>query len=274
MLLVGELMNADQGRNLLPLLQGENIGDRFAPSRTTHFGNLIHLLHIHPSRTREEHQIVVCRGREKVLHKVGLFLVTLLLLRLHSYHTFTTPLLRPITVCRSPLDVPRMGQGDESALLRNQILNIDLPFVFDDLGTAFVCVLFLNFQELFLDNRIHLLLAREDAPQLFDLLNNRQILFFDLVTLQTGQLIESQLKNCIRLPVAQLVLSNQLFLRGSPILRSPDDLYEVVQMIERLLVPLEDVGPILRHLQVKLGSPNDHFPSMLEITDQHLAHRE
>ena len=273
MLLVRKLLHADQRRYLLPRLQSQYVGNRLPSSCPTHLGNLVNLLHIHATRTRKEHKIIVCRCRKEMLNEVGLLILPLLFLRLHPNHALATPLLRPIAIRRGPFDVPRMGQGDEGALLCYQVLDINLALILDDLGATLVRVLFLNLKQLLFDDRINLLLARQNAPQLFNLLNNGQILFFDLIPLQSGQLIKSQFKNRIRLPVTQLVLCDQLLLRRGAIFGSPDDLHEVVQMIECLLVPLEDVSPVLCYLKIELGPTNHHFPTMLQIAEQHVPHR-
>ena len=144
MLLVRKLLYADQRRYLLPRLQSQYVGNRLPSSRPTHLRNLVDLLHVYATRARKEHEVIVCGCRKEMLNEVGLLIVPLFFLRLHPNHAFATPLLRPITIRRGPFDITRMGQGDEGALLCYQVLNINLTFVFNNLGAALVSVLFLN----------------------------------------------------------------------------------------------------------------------------------
>ena len=272
MLLVAEFLDTDQGRYFFVGLEGQNIGDRLPTGRPAHLGNFVNLLHIHSSSVREKHQVVVRRGREEVFDKIARIIPLFLLLGLHAKDALPAASLGPVAGDGGPFDVAGMRKGDHRALLRDQVLHVDLPFVLHNLGAAGISVFLLNLEQLLFDDRVDLLLAGQNTAQLLDLLDDGEILLLDLIPLQAGQLVQPQFQDRVSLPVAQLVLCDQLFLGQGTILGGTDDLYEVVQVREGLLVPLKNVGPIFGHLEVKLRAADDHLAAVFEIANQHLPH--
>ena len=142
------------------------------------------------------------RRREKVLHEIGLLVRSSLLFRFHPHHPFATPLLGPIAICRSSLNVARMRKGDQRALFRDEVFRLNVPFIFHDVGPPFIRVLFLDLQQLLPNQCVNFFLAGQDAAQLLNPLYQLQVLLFDLLSFQSSQLIKPKLEYRVNLSVA------------------------------------------------------------------------
>ena len=101
--------------------------------------------------------------------------------------------------------------------------------------------------------------------QLLDQLQELEVLGLDLAALQAGQLVEAQLQDRVGLPLRKGILRHQAHLGLVAVRRSPDDLHEVVEVIERDDVALEDVGPVLGLAQAEARAARDDIAAVLDV---------
>ena len=105
----------------------------------------------------------------------------------------------------------------------------------------------------------------QDAPQLLDELHQAQVLGLDLAALQARQLVEPQLEDGVRLALRERVLRHQPHLGLVAVGRGADDLHEVVEVIERDDVALEDVGAVLGLAQPEPRAAGHHVAAVLDV---------
>ena len=117
------------------------------------------------------------------------------LTRGHADHTAAAAALRAVAADVRALDQRRVGQRDDDAFVRDQVLDRHLALVGHDLGAALVAVLLANGLELLLDDGEHAQLLGQDVHQVGDFREQFLVLVDDLVALQAGELVEAQLED-------------------------------------------------------------------------------
>ena len=83
----------------------------------------------------------------------------------HADHAFAAPALGAVGTDVRPLDQPRMREGDDDALVRNQVFNRNLPLVRHQFRYPRRGVLRLDGLQLRFDDAQHPFLLREDIQQ-------------------------------------------------------------------------------------------------------------
>ena len=153
-----------------------------------------------------------------------------------------------------PLDVAGVGHGDRHVLVGDQVLDAQLALGVEDLRPPFVTVAIAHGRQ-FRPHQLHQeLVARQDRPQPLDQLQDLGQLVDDLLALEAGQPLQLHVENGLRLHLRQLELGHQAFARFGRILRSPNQLDHLVQVIERDLQALEDVRAGFGLAQLELGA--------------------
>ena len=120
-------------------------------------------------------------------------------------------------------------------------------------------------RELVLDDREDALRVGEDVLELGDLLDDREVLVLDLLALEGGQAGQPHVEDRLGLQLGQVEALHQVRLRRLGVGRLADRLDDRVEVVERLLEALEDVGPGARLAEVELGPPADDLAAMLDV---------
>ena len=142
--LVGLLaLDADGRGNLFFTAEFEKIGDGTAFARAEPSGNLEDSLDVAAAALGEEHQVIVGRGGEEMLHEIAVF-VGLPFAGGHSDDPFAAAPLRPIRADQGALDESVVREGDDDALVGDEILDGDLAFRGYDLRAPLSCHISLN----------------------------------------------------------------------------------------------------------------------------------
>ena len=125
------------------------------------------------------------------------------------------------------------------------------------------------------DHQLHQqLLAREDRAQPLDRLHAARQLVEDLLALEAGQPLQLHVEDRLRLDLRQPELQLQALARLGRTLRPANQRDDLVEVIERDLEALEDVGPRLGLAQLELGAPADHLAAELDEVLEHLEQRQ
>ncbi len=223
-----------------------------------------------------------------MLDEIGI-LRRVALARGHANDAASSAALRAIAGDVRALDQRAVRDGDDHALVGDQVLDRDLAFVGHDLRAALIAVLVLDGVELLLDDREHAYLLRENVTEILDLLQQFLVLADDLVALQAGQLIEAQLEDgvdllradeiaaisharlivdadavALRLALGEII-RGQLASRFLAVGGTTDDLDHLVQIGQRDEIPLKVLGPPLRFPQVVPRAAHHDFAAMLDV---------
>ncbi len=169
------------------------------------------------------------------------------------------------------LRVAAGGQGDNHLLVRYQILLRELlRLLIDDLRPAVIPEAPLDVLGVVPDEVIDLAGVGQQVLQVGDLLDDLRVLLLDLLPLQAGQAAQLHVQHGLGLAVAEpeggLHQPLLCLLRRGRAADRPDHL---VQLVQRLQQPLQDVAPLLRLLQVVLRAAADHLPP---VDDERLQH--
>src|ERR1700722_5265172 len=98
-----------------------------------------------------------------------------------------------------------MGDADDAALIRDQVLDVDLSLIRHELRQTRRAVLIADLSQLFFDDGKDALLFRENVAQIFDRVNYLFVFVVDLFPLEASELIKAKIKNLIGLMFAKRV---------------------------------------------------------------------
>src|SRR4029077_18293307 len=146
----------------------ENIGNGTSFGGAAHLRNFVNFLDVSASRFGKEHQKIVGRSSEKMLHEIAFLFLSGALARRHPDYALATTSLRPKRTDRGAFDESAMGDADDAALIPDQIFHRDLTFVRHELSQSGSGVLIANFAQLFLDDGKNALLFCQDVAQVLD----------------------------------------------------------------------------------------------------------
>src|SRR5215472_10435310 len=169
------------------------------------------------------------------------------------------------------LDIAGGGHRDDDVGVGDEILDRELAFGFDDLRAALVAELLLEDADLVFDKPVDAALAAQDLFEVRDGLEERDVLFFDLLPFESDEPLQTQVEDRIGLDLGQLEFLHQAGARFFGRLRAADELDDRVDVVERDAIAFEDVRALLRFAQVEAATAGRDFLAMLDVFDQHLA---
>ena len=105
----------------------------------------------------------------------------------------------------------------------------------------------------------------EDVLQLGDELDDGEVLVLDLLALERGQAAQLHLQDRVGLDLAEREARHQVGAGGLHVRRLADGADDRVEVVERDLEALEDVGPVARLLEVELGAPADDLAAPVDV---------
>ena len=110
----------------------------------------------------------------------------------------------------------------------------------------------------------------EDALELLDRGADLLQLGLQLLDLEAGELGEAHVEDRVALLLAQAEPLPELGIRLGRVVRAPDDLDHLVDVVDGDLEALEDVLPRLRGVEVELGAADDDLVAVLDVVLEHL----
>ena len=177
---VGVLALADHVGDLFALGQLQQVDDVAALAGAAALGDGVALDAEQAALVGDKEHIVVGGAYEHLLHDV-LFLAG------HAGDAASAAALCLIGGLELALDIAGLGQGVNTLLLGDQVLDVHLAGDRLDLGAALVAEALLHFQQLVLDDGKHPGVIRQNGFPVLDLGLQACQLFLDLQDLQTGQ---------------------------------------------------------------------------------------
>ncbi len=115
---IRELPHRNDGRDVVRLIDVQEVYDRLSTGVSPGRRDLPHLQPMTLTRPGEDHQIFVSGRHEEVLHPV-------LFLGAHPLEPPPTPPLGPVGIDLGPLDVSLTRDGDDHLFVRDQVLDIE-----------------------------------------------------------------------------------------------------------------------------------------------------
>ena len=154
-------------------------------------------------------------GGEEVLDEVlslalhdGVFACT------HADDALAATALGAVRANVGALNEAVVGEGNDDALVGDEILDRHVALVGDDVGAARRGVLVFNFYDTFFDDAQHAIFAGDDVHQILDLDEQFVVLALDFILLKPGQLVQTQVENGVHLHLAEQIKTalNALFI--------------------------------------------------------------
>ena len=158
-----------------------------------------------------------------------------------------------------------MADRDDHVFLADQLLEVDLALAGHDLRPARVVVAILDNGKLFLDQRVDTALVAEDRPHLRDLRHQLGVLGADRLGLERRQRAQAQVEDRLCLLLAEREASDERCARVVGVARPADDRDDLVEVLERDQVALEDVRTPLGALEPELGPPGDDLLLVVDV---------
>src|SRR5947209_11378734 len=121
----------------------------------------------------------------------------------HTDDAFAAAALRPEGADGRPLDEPAVSNAYDAALIRDQVLHVDLALVRDELGQAWAGVLLLQVAQLLFNDFKDTGFFCEDVTQILNRDDQVFVFVFDFVAFEARQLVEPEIENLIRLMFAE-----------------------------------------------------------------------
>ena len=139
-----------------------------------------------------------------------------------------------------------------TVLFGDQILDAEVAFLGQDLGAPVVAVLLADLAQLGDDDLHQELVAGENGTQPLDQRQHFGQLVEDLLPLEPGQALELHVEDGLRLDLAEAELRHQAAAGLDRIPRRADERDHRVEVVERDLQALEDVGARFGLAQLEL----------------------
>ena len=121
----------------------------------------------------------------------------------HADLAFSAAALRPVFGHGMTFDVALVGNADGHGFIRDQVLDVDLGFLRHDLGTAFVLIGVLEFDQLVLDNLFDQVLRAQDGLQRGDPGFQFFIFFGELALFELRQPLKPHVQDSLGLNLRQ-----------------------------------------------------------------------
>ena len=158
-----------------------------------------------------------------------------------------------------------MGHRDHNFFFLDQVFHVEIVDVDVEGGAARVTVLFLEFDQLILDDAENETFVGEDRPIFGNLLRQRRVFFFDFFTFETGQALQTHVQNGLGLDVGQRKVVHQAGLRDFRVVGFADDFDDRVDVVEGDPVAFQNVGPGFGLLQVEFRPADHHFLLVFDV---------
>ena len=259
----------------------------------------MHPLDIAATGLCEENEVIVRAGGEEMLDEVSFLGLVLSLSGGHADNPFASAALGAVGAHGSTLDEALVGDGDDATLIGDEVLDGDLSLLGDEFGEARAGVLLFDRLEFVLDDGKNSVLTGENIEQVLDGLEEFLVLGVELVTLESGELVEPQFKDGIGLELAEAVLAflveaglvaeqdpellDLLFAEGQrqkacaglvPVLGVADDLDEIIKVGQRNEVTLEFLGAPLGLTKKESCAAENNFTAVLDEAGDRLLKRK
>ena len=143
---------------------------------------------------RQEEDVIVCRCCEEALHKI-------LVVGFGADHTLAAAFLRAVVGHRGALDECEVGDGDDAALVRDDVLHAEFAGRTDDFGATGRRVFRLHLAEFLADESHQDGVGLEDGAELLDDLHQLEVFGFDFAALEAGELVETEFENGVGLAI-------------------------------------------------------------------------
>ncbi len=227
------------------------------------------LVHLHPVdlalRGEEEHVIVRARD-EEVLDEI-------VLAQVHALQALAAPLLLAVRGDRQSLHVTRARDRDDHVLFGDEVLDVEVLRCRGDRRAALVGELRADLGEFVLDDLQHEAHVGQHALEPVDLATKLSELLLDLVALEADETTQAHLEDRIGLGLRELEALHEARLGFDVGLGPADDLDDLVDVVQRNDVALEDVGALLGLSELVAGASDDHVLLMLDVGLEHLGQR-
>ncbi|OQC41772.1 MAG: hypothetical protein BWX64_00674 [Acidobacteria bacterium ADurb.Bin051] len=196
------------------------------------------------------------------------------LLGRHPGAPLAAAMLRAVERERRALDVAGVRDGDHHLLVGDHVLDRDVVGLGDDLGAPRVAVPLPDLGELALDLGEQQGVGAEDRAQAIDELEQLAVLVDELLPLEAGEALETHLEDRLGLHLREAEDAHQSLAGDRRGLARADRRDHLVEDVERLEQPLDDVRPVLGLAQVEPGPADDHRLAVIEEMDEQLAEGE
>ena len=144
-------------------------------------------------------------GGEKMLDEIAFLLLGGAFARLHADDAFAAAPLRAKCAHGRALDKAGVRDADDATLVDDKVFDVDLGFVGSNFRQARGAVLVADFAQFFFDDGEDALLFGEDVAQIVDGLDELLVFVDDFLALESGQLIQTQIQDFVRLLFAERV---------------------------------------------------------------------
>ena len=187
-----KLAHREKRRDFFTGFQIEQIDDRLAARRPARLRQFVDFDPIHLADGGEEENVGVHRRDEQRLDKI-------LFLGRGADLAFAAAPLCPVERHRIALDITFMGDRHRHVFVDDHILDGNIFRVIDNLRAPLIAIIFLDLFEFADDDFVDLFLVGEDGAQFGDQLDGLAMLLHDLVALQTGQTLQTQVEDRLSL---------------------------------------------------------------------------
>ena len=299
-LLLLEVLDGEQGLDLLAFAELEEVDDRAALGRARHLGDLPHLDAEHAAGVGEAQEVVVRSADHDLLDVVVVVLVGAL-------DAHAAAALRAVGVERQPLDVSGMADGEHARVPRHEFAELEvLGFVARDLGAARVAKALGERDGVGADDGEDARAVAEDRLELVDLGEELGEFARELLDLEPDELDESQRADGLGLDArevhAALAVVEELLglvaqARGHDVdarvargnaeraLHEPrdrlfaraagaDEADDLVDVAHRVDEAFQLVGGLARLAKLELAAAADDVAAVVDVALDQLAQRE
>src|SRR2546430_8513187 len=147
----------------------------------------------------------MCGTGEKMLAEVAFLFFGRALACLHTNDAFAATSLCTKRAHGRAFNKAPMRDADDAALVRDEVFHIDLCFVRNDFRQARRTIFVADFAQFLFDDREDALLFGQNIAKVLDRLDYVLVLRLDLLPLESGELIQTQVENLVGLLFAERV---------------------------------------------------------------------
>ena len=264
-----EVAGSDNCLDLLAFCKRlNNVDDCATLSGSVANRKLVDLEAVHLTKVGKEQHVIMGGSNKEVLDKIVLF-------ERDALNTLAATLLRAINLNRNALYVASVSDGDNHILFSDKILNVQvLNVLVGDLRTTLVSVTVGNLTELISNNSQNLFLVSEKILVVGNIKSELGNLVNKVLTCQTGEAAQTHLKDCLALDFIQTKALVHALLCLSIILRTADDVDNLVDVINCGQKAFQNVDTLLCLVQVKLSTTAYNINLVINVMTQNLTKRK